>query len=201
MASSFQLIANSFGLSAVKPKVYAAGIGEPLESNAGDYQDTEVEVTTRLNTGGLDQQVTSYLGTPVFADLTLKADEADEGVNMQTVLFEVEQQRNIVTTAVQGRNGTIKEYISDGDYAVQIRGLLVDPDPYTYPATQVQNLLDLLQLPQSLVAVSGFLQLFQIYNLVVTGYRMFQIEGFQNIQAFELQCISDVPVELIEEDE
>lgn len=201
MASSFQLIANSFGLAAVKPKVFAAGVGRPLDSNAGDYPENEVEVTTRLNTGGLDQEVTSYLGTPVFADLTLKADENDEGVNMQTVLFEVEQQRNIVTTAVQGRNGTIKEYISDGDYTVSIRGLLVDPDPYTYPAAQVQNLRDLLVLPQSLVAVSGFLQLFQIYNLVVTGWRMFQMEGFQNVQAFELQCISDVPVELIEEDE
>lgn len=201
MASNFQLIANTFGLAAIKPKVYAAGVGRPLDSNAGDYPESEVEVTTRLNTGGVDQQVTSYLGTPVFADLTLKADEQDEGLNIQTVLFEVDQQRNIVVTAVQGRNGTIKEYISDGDYTVTIRGLLVDQDPYTYPAAQVQTLRDLLVLPQSLVAVSGFLQLFQIYNLVVTGWRMFQIEGFQNTQAFELQCISDVPVELIEEDE
>jgi len=201
MASSFQLLANTFGLAAVKPKVYAAGVGKPLETNAGDYPESEVTITTRLNTGGLDQEVTSYLGTPVFADLILKADEQDEGINIQTVMFEVEQQRNIVTTAVQGRNGTIKEYISDGDYSVQIRGLLVDADPYTYPADQVQTLRDLLVLPQSLVVVSGFLQLFQIYNLVVTGWRMFQIEGFQNIQAFELQCISDVPVELIEEDE
>jgi hypothetical protein len=155
---------------------------------------------TRLNTGGLDQEVTSYLGTPVFADLTLKADENDAGLNIQTVLFEVDQQRNIVTTTVQGRNGTVKEYISDGDYAVSLRGLLVDPDPYTYPAQQMQELMDRLRLPQSLVAVSGFLQLFQIYNLVITGYRFFQIEGFQNVQAFELQCISDTPVELIEED-
>lgn len=200
MPANFQLVANTFGLAAVKPRVFATGLGQPLDSNAGDYPDTEVQVTTRLNTGGLNQEVLSYLGTPVFADLTLKADEADEGVNIQTVLFEVDQQRNIVTTTVQGRNGTVKEYISDGDYAVTLRGLLVDPDPYTYPAQQMQELMDRLTLPQSLVAVSGFLQLFQIYNLVITGYRFFQIEGFQNTQAFELQCISDVPVELIEED-
>lgn len=201
MASNFTLLANTFGLAAAKPKVYAANLGEPLASNAGDYQESDVEIVTRLNTGGVDQEVTSYLGTPVFADLILKADDQDPGLNIQTVLFDVEQQRNVVTTAVSGRNGTIKEYISDGDYSVQIRGLLVDPDPYTYPAAQVQTLRDLLVLPQSLVAVSGFLQLFQIYNLVVTGWRMFQLEGFQNVQAFELQCISDVPVELVEEDE
>jgi hypothetical protein len=200
MASAYQILANTFGLAAVKPRLYSAGFGEPLATNAGDYPDTEVQVVTRLNTGGLDQEVTSYLGTPVFADLTLKADENDAGLNIQTVLFEVDQQRNIVTTTVQGRNGTVKEYISDGDYAVSLRGLLVDPDPYTYPAQQMQGLMDRLRLPQSLVAVSGFLQLFQIYNLVITGYRFFQIEGFQNVQAFELQCISDTPVELIEED-
>jgi len=165
MASNFQLIANSFGLGAVKPKVYAAGIGEPLASNAADFPDAEVTITTRLNTGSSTQEVTSYLGTPVFADLTLKLDEQDDGLNIQTVLFDVDQQRNIITTAVQGRNGTIKEYISDGDYSVTIRGILVDEDPYTYPATQMQELLALLQAPQSLVAVSGFLQLFMCRHL------------------------------------
>jgi len=207
MAANFQQVQQlltAYGLQTLRAKIYAAqAAGRPgLPTKGGDYPDAEVlDLTTRLDTGSDDAQRLSYLGTPVFSDLILMENEQDQSpLQIDTVLFDVAMRRNIVTTAIQGRNGTVKEYISDGDYDVTIRGMLVEQSAYAYPADQVRELMRLVQLPQAIIAVSPFLQLFRIFELVVMDYRLSQREGFQNTQLFELNCVSDVPIELIEED-
>jgi hypothetical protein len=93
----------------------------------------------------------------------------------------------------------VKEYVSDGDYQITVRGFLVENSPYDYPAEQVRELLRLCRVQAAIQAVSPFLQLFQVYDVVITDYRLPQLEGFQNMQPFELVCISDTPIELIED--
>lgn len=44
----------------------------------------------------------------------------------QEVVISVSQERNIVTTSLQGRDGTIKEYISNGDYGITLDIALTD---------------------------------------------------------------------------
>lgn len=199
-----QRLLTAYGLKALRAKIYAsqvAGRGALLP-NGADYPDAgELDLTTRLDTGSDDAQRLSYLGTPIFSDLILMENEQDENpLQIDTVLFDVAMRRNIVTTAIQGRNGTVKEYISDGDFDVTIRGMLVEQSAYAYPADQVRELMRLVQLPQAIIAVSPFLQLFRIFEIVVMDYRIGQREGFQNTQLFELNCVSDVPIELIEDD-
>lgn len=199
MASSFPVLGTQgFIVELVRAGLYNQAFGAPMPTRGSDFAGYEVEVNTRFNTGADDTERISYLGTPIFTDLWLKQDDSDTGLRIDTVLMDISQQRNIVTTAVQGRNGTVKEYISDGDYQVTIRGILVEPEPYDYPAEQVRELLRLCRIQAAVQAVSPFLQLFQIYDLVVTDYRLPQIEGYQNMQPFEMTCISDTPIELIE---
>jgi hypothetical protein len=195
-----EALAQAYGLQALRRRVYAARQGEGIGQSSADFGEIDVEVVTRLDTGADDAQRLSLLGTPVFSDLRLQRDDADPGIVIDTVLFDVAMSRNIVVTPVQGRDGTVKEYISDGDYSVIIRGILVEPDPYAYPADQVRELLRLCEVKDSILAASPFLQLFRIYELVVLDYRLPQREGFQNTQLFELNCISETPIELIEED-
>ena len=203
MASQYPTIERliqAYGLQTVRKLLYRGQLRQGIGQNSADFENIDVEEVTRLDTGADDAQRLSYLGTPVFADLLLQENEQDTGLLIDTVLFDVSQTRNIVTTPVQGRDGTVKEYISDGDYVVNIRGLLVQPNSMAYPADQVRELLRLCQVKDAIVAASPFLQLFKIYNLVITDYRLPQREGFQNTQLFELNCISDVPIELVEED-
>lgn len=183
----------------VRQGVYSKAFGTPLPTRGSDFAEYEVEVNTRLNTGADDTERLSVLGTPVFTDLWLKENDSDAGLRIDTVLMDINQQRNIVTTAIQGRNGTVKEYISDGDYQITVRGILVEAGPYDYPAEQVRELLRLCRVQAAVQAVSPFLQLFQIYDVVITDYRLPQLEGYQNLQPFELTCISDTPIELIED--
>ncbi len=199
-----QRLLQAYGLQTLRAKLYAAQAANRagLPSRGGDYPDAgELELVTRMDTGSDDAQRMSYLGTPVFSDLILMENEQDQSpLQIDTVLFDVAMRRNIVTTAIQGRDGTVKEYISDGDYDVTIRGMLIEQSASAYPADQVRELLRLVQVPNAIIAVSPFLQLFRIFELVVVDYRLVQREGFQNTQLFELNCLSDAPIELIEDD-
>ena len=81
----------------------------------------------------------------------------------QEVVISVTQERNIVTTSLQGRDGTIKEYISNGDYGITLDIALTDyegePDEQTdeefllpkqdYPISRVETLRKLLTTPQT----------------------------------------------------
>lgn len=200
MASAFpRYNAQSLLAQLTKAGVYSKAFGTPLPTRGGDFGQYEVVVNTRLNTGADDSARLSMLGTPVFSDLWLKENDTDPGLIIDTVLFDVNQTRNIVTTAIQGRDGTVKEYVSDGDYQITVRGFLVEAGPYDYPTAQVRELLRLCKVKAAIQVISPFLQLFQVYDAVITDYRLPQLEGFQNMQPFELTCISDVPLELIED--
>lgn len=201
MAANFRIVLQAFGLNQVKVIRYNSGQGQ--ESPAGspaEFPDQQAPAAGRLNADGPDADVRSYLGTPVFADLSLRRD-GQAPLRLETVLIDVSQTKNIVTTSVQGRNGTIKEYIADGDYEITIRGALVNPLTEAYPTDLVRDLHQVLLQSDIVPVVSDYLRIFEIYSIVVTSYRFSQQEGYQNMQLFEIQAISDAPVELIDEDD
>ena len=100
--------------------------------------------------------------------------------------------------AVTGLNGTIKTYVSDGDFDIRMRGMLIADNPNDYPIEEVKQLTELLKQPLSIEVVCDYLQLFGIYNLVIQDYNFPQSEGTQNTQVFEINALSDAPIELIE---
>jgi len=199
--SNFRIILRALGLNQLKVVRYQGRIGEELPAGAAsDFPTQTAEAGTRLVSDGADADVRSYLGTPVFSDIAIQRD-GQTPLKLETVLIDVSQSKNIVTTAVQGRNGTIKEYIADGDYEITIRGALVNPLDENYPIDQVRDLHQVLLQSDIIDVVSDYLRIFEIYSIVVTSYRFFQQEGFQNMQLFEIQALSDAPVELISEDD
>lgn len=134
---------------------------------------------------------------PVFLTVTLSNfDESpDDGLTLNTVLVEFSLQKNIVKTAVQGRAGTVKECISNGDWAVSISGLLVSDDK-TYPQAEVNKLTEYATSNQALVVTNDLFSQLGINNLVIEEYNLPTAEGFINVQPFELSCVSDDPFEL-----
>ncbi|MBS1641543.1 MAG: hypothetical protein JSR11_03610 [Bacteroidetes bacterium] len=200
----FKFVLNSFGLKNVKATEYKAG--SSLDSKNSDvgsnfsYQDKGVP---NMHTGATTPP-TSVLGTPVFADVILSkttkidysygSEVVKKEVHLMWALLDVSQTKNIVKTAIQGRDGTVKEYISDGDYMVTIRGAFSSTFKLTYPKELVANLIKLCKEKTALDVTSEYLLMFGIHQLVIDSYKFSQEEGKQNIQKFELQCSSDVPL-------
>lgn len=154
----------------------------------------------------------SYLGTPVYSPLEFlktsgtSADNSrgvgerdgnsDVLLRIDTALITVELPKNIVKTQIQGRNGTVKEYIGEDDFQIHITGIIVSPYPSVYPRDEVNMLTELCRLPKQIPVASEFLQFFGIDSIVVEHFRIGQRMGSRNEVPFDVYAISDMAEEL-----
>lgn len=158
----------------------------------------------------------SMLGTEVFTNLTFKAGSfiplgggvpiAYEKLRLDTVLMTVSQTKNIIRTPIQGKSGTIKEYVADGDFEIDVSGIIVSEGENTYPTDEVEALMELFSIPDSLKITSEFLDHFGVIvpkgmagisEVVITNFNFPQTKGMRNSQLFTCKMISDTPIELI----
>ena len=120
------------------------------------------------------EEYKSYLNTPVygsfiFGDIQNKSannyvDQFGETKSFTPLRFhectyQVSQSKNIVTTPLQGFNGTVKEYMSDGDFQISIDGRLSGvydnvTDSFRssslYPHEYVKSLVAALRVPAAI---------------------------------------------------
>lgn len=193
-----EFIISQFGLQALKPAIYGRNLGKEMSTGSVEYIDQSYEPVASMSIEA--ENPMSYLGTPVFSDLMLSDRGTGTGLYFTTVLFDVSQQKNIIKTSIVGRRGTIKEYIADGDYVINIKGAFVSQDN-NYPLDEVTEFIRLMKLPESLDCISRLLQLFEIDEVVVESYSLPQKAGFQNTQLFEINAVSDIPLEFREDDQ
>lgn len=139
------------------------------------------------------------LGRFYETDLALGTTENADDIIMTDAVCSVSTSKKIVKTALVGLSGTIKEYISTGDYEVSIiiglvaveNGQVVDK----YPADGVRDLRALLDRTHALYVDSEFLRLFDITRLVITDYTIEQMTH-SNRQIINIRAISDDDYEI-----
>ena len=152
-------------------------------------------------TGGKDFGIAGNApsGVPTLTSIAFEYNNVR--INLAECIITVNQEKNIVATPMQGRDGTIKEYISDGDFAITIDAAVTsyrESDPENskaYPISQLQDLIEILKIKDGLQLQSDFLFLFGITNAVIKTYGMVQ-ETHSNRQSFQLQLLSDTPYEI-----
>ena len=102
----------------------------------------------------------------------------------------VSQSKKIVTTEIQGRDGTVKEYIGLDDFQIQITGRLNG----TYnvnPKERTRQLKTILSAGQPLEITSWYLQNLDITDIVVKDFNFGQTEGEYSTQYFTINALSD----------
>jgi hypothetical protein len=186
MTTQAYILLRTFGLGSLSPQTIQVQKDYVVENkNLPDYTTT--------------QWGQSYLGTPVFSPFAFEDGNYEKnkeiikyaGIRLDTALIDVSLEKNIVRTQVQGRNGTVKEYISDGDYIIGIKALLVSPNASLSPESAMRKLINLFSVPDSLPIKSDFLQLFSIYRIVIEKPSFKQVQGFNNMIAVEFSAYSD----------
>jgi hypothetical protein len=190
----------------LKTLVMAAGMApfkKPLDVNSEDV-NTDGQP---LDTGGEDMEFSpheQWLGKPALTSLVIRLGGIE--VTLAECIITVAQERNIISTALQGRDGTVKEYISDGDYEIEVSAAIL---PYAggaadgsftnvddrYPLSELQDFMELLKEKGALEVQSDFLTLFGVHSAVVKSYSFAQ-ETHSNRQAFTLALLSDEPYEI-----
>ncbi len=146
----------------------------------------------------------SYIGVPTLTSLAFEYNNVR--VELAECIITVNQEKNIVTTPMQGRDGTVKEYISDGDYTISVDAAVSSytinqetqsdyNDSQAYPLSQLEDVIDLLKIKDTVAVHSDFLTLFKITDVVVKSYAMVQ-ETHSNRQGFNIQMLSDSAYEI-----
>ena len=172
-----------------------------------DYDRMAIETAVNNPSNGVDS--TSYyaadkksvFGLPVFDVLTLREvtytdfSDVEQTVNELTLdiaLIEVSNDRNIIMTPVTGRNGTVKEYMSDGDYEIKITGNLINPLANCHPDELVRALHDFCKAQVSINVTSSLLYYLDISAIVIKRFSFKMVPGYRNVIDYELLCYSDL---------
>lgn len=133
----------------------------------------------------------------ILIDGSVKEDGAETPrIIFPVVLIEASRSKIIEVTTIEGKNGSIKEFSSLSDYDVSLKGIFVGNDG-NYPSQQVQNLARLESCPVAINISNTFLGYMGVKKLIVKRINWRSMQGYENLQAFELECISDKDVELI----
>ena len=206
-----QFVVEGAAVNVVRAQQFKEPNPAQIQKNNSE-QFEEVEIITQ----NFDRR--SLLGSPVISNLEVAAGSyrdldgniiAYEGLRIDNVLFTVTQTRNVVTTPVVGSNGTVKEYISDGDFDVTAEIIIVGETRETadnifeiqdignkIPERDITRLIKICQVQEVVQVSSVFLDLFEISQVVITSYTTPQRAGFQNTQVFTINALSDDAIEL-----
>ncbi|WBO85230.1 DUF6046 domain-containing protein [Hymenobacter yonginensis] len=137
-----------------------------------------------------------YLGTPIFMPVTL------DGFTLPfEPLVEISVSKSIVRTPLAGYDGTVKENMGLDDYAIAIRGVVLNEDSDDYPETQVLQLRNLFKKKQSLDIVCPLLGLFNITRIALENLRLPAEEGVLHYQPYKFTGYSDFDAELLLRDD
>lgn len=182
-----KIILKTFGLGQVKTLVYKAGMPSPIQADTpkgpmgplGNYVFSNLEIV-----GG------SYTDNETGDTMTYPP------LTINTILFNVNRTKNIITTPIQGRDSVVKEYISNGDFDINITGILTSNQNGVFPEDDFTALIQILKAPVALEVNSWYLNSLGIFNIVVSSFSLPQESGSYSQVPFSLSCLSDPPVEL-----
>lgn len=154
-----------------------------IESNAGLSKPHPFDPIK----SGLRQGKEGLYGTVIQMPCTL------DGYDLPNEpLIEINGTKNIITTTIDGNDGTFKELYSLGDYEVTIRGVAInDDDPDNYPTDIVRRIRKVAESKKHIEVVNALTTLFGITHLAVMSYQFPAIPGSIGMQPYELRCLSD----------
>ena len=194
-----QTLAKGFGLPLVQRALIGNVEAQPIDQHEVSrfgtpvFDDLYIE-RPEYNTFEYDEVLQKYVTAPVVLASNKVIGES-QGFYCEGVIIEASQPRMIVTTQVSGyTQGSIVEFINNGDTNITIRGFISTKFADVYPKLDSQILNTYCKAPVPLKVTSKFInEILGVDYIIVTVPNFFQQQGLRNIQYFELNCISNVP--------
>ncbi len=117
-----------------------------------------------------------------------------EELVMNDAVVGLSRKKNIVSTPMVGRDGTVKEYVNQDDYQIKIAvgvqakrdGVLVDE----YPTEGIEELRRFFDVAEAIEVRSKFLAMFEIDHIVITDFSLTQATE-SNYQPITLSAVAD----------
>lgn len=122
-------------------------------------------------------------------------------IRITDAVIKVEQTKKILSTALLNRNGTVKEYIQDGDYTVTVSGSIIG-EQGKFPYAELNDVIvPIMERAESLKMSSRYTDAFGISEVVLTKatFDQNQMRLF-NVLPFALEFLSDRNYEFLVEE-
>lgn len=160
-----------------------------------------VRVAINLGSGSVEAKIPSYNLSGQADDrrevLRLRSNKLGKSVDIDCQLS-CSRSKNIVATAINGLDGTIKEWYSNGDVAISAEFTLVG-EGNEYPQEEVERVCQVLESAESLQVENETLNdVYGVTRVVVNSWSMTPTKAF-NYQTFSVQMTSDEAYVIMEE--
>lgn len=144
------------------------------------------------STNKIDYFAKGLYGRPYFMPVKLG------DVELPNPVIRITNKKTIVETAMVGRTGTVKELISLEDYRINIKGIIIMEDN-SYPEADIRKLHELYKQNTSFPISSALTDIFLTDDnkVVITDITWPEITGTQNVKTYEMNLVSDHPLDLI----
>lgn len=201
-------ISNILRVAGVKP--YSPQLGTAINTllntqNELEYQNALKAATVEisgfelnaiyddLEQSGFDAK-NQFKGLPIYMPLLLEKVDNTDDLLLESAIIEINRTKNIVTTNVQGRDTSIKEFINNGDFQISVSGLICNHTA-SYPIGDVRTFHKFLEAKTSIGVIHEVMNLLGIYELVITDYDL-PATPYPNVQPYSFNAISEEPIEL-----
>lgn len=170
-----------------------------LKGAAFNIQLAGLEVEESIGNSDYGTPIMDRLEIPAGQYIDLEGNPIDfSGIIINTVIFEASLGKNIVKTPIQGRNGKVKEYVSDDDFMINARGFISNRDN-VIPLDDLRTFREIMQVPQQIDVISQYLnEVLEVNQIVIENFSMPQVAGTRNELPFTFTASSDVPIDLQE---
>lgn len=143
----------------------------------------------------------SDLGTLLYDNLKFilkEENESDLVFAIDAVNFDVTMSKNIVKTAISGRDGTVKEYNNDGDFIITGAGVLTNPDGKLFPEDALNSFMRVVRAKSEVDIISRILNdHFGINSVVIEDYKVKPNTGASGVN-IAFRMISETPFDIRE---
>lgn len=191
---------SQLGASIKGNSAMTAGVAIVKSTN---QEQTDNKFTNKVNPTQIDTPLPgkTQLGTAVWTNLIITGESyidpvTDENIviptyTIYTCLIELSGSKDIIKTMIQGRNGTIKDYIATNDWEINIKGGIFGLNGQR-PKQDINTLKRALWTANiSLGVKAPIFDEWDITNMVVEDIRVPEQMGGYSYQIFEIKAASD----------
>lgn len=119
-------------------------------------------------------------------------------IDFPYAVISISQKKNIVSTSLQGRAGTVKELISISDADIDLTGMLVD-EYGNYPEADVTMIKELFEINKSIEIICPLTDIIlgTGVEVVIETISYPPMAGVEDAQIVKMKLLTDKPFELV----
>ncbi len=154
----------------------------------------EVKTPYEMKDYGINPNA-SFAGVPLFQPLTLKGTESGESnLLLDSAVVSWNLPKTIVKTIVQGRDSSVKEFINNGDYIINVSGLICSAG-WQYPLEKVITFDRFMKKKTTIEIEHEILNALGVFEIVIENVDCPKSPHI-NCQQYSFSAVSDTPIPL-----